>query len=432
MEVSEIIPFALGERNKGSLNQILGAFKALSELTGQSYDTDKLFLLPKNVSEVNDLKEAVFYTQFSDYNSFRNKIFEMADDYFQKNNFIPTVFVTVYNPTESLNAAEDADMLCRAVKEYYQQHRFGNIFTMVLTSCLYGYKYADLVNIPKHLMTLKSRIRLIRHKSLRKRALITVGTINNFEMKTVNDKHRQLLKLIAQDDDNPVVQKQIEKLRRYASTSKKAVLCLGGRVEGPEIVFGLNYARELLNETERLARCGYGIVFVNGPRTPNDVTDFLYENTLNSPNIIFQNSKKIAETDEERNPRNWRIYSGKYEDDFRALQKIGNIYPGILGFSNTLAVHTMDSYSGCETANAAIRTAISGQGLDIDPIIRYDCYNLQKLLCPKYAVNWNDFVEMACNMGVEPNDLHPQVLSNPRRVLAETCINRLNQQKKKK
>ena len=67
MEISEIIPFAMGERNKGSLNQILGAFKALSELTGQFYDTSKLFLLPPNVSDVNNLKEAIFHSQDSDY-----------------------------------------------------------------------------------------------------------------------------------------------------------------------------------------------------------------------------------------------------------------------------------------------------------------------------------------------------------------------------
>ena len=60
MEVSDIIPFALGERNRGFLNQILGAFKALSELTGQSYEVNKLFVLPEGVSDVNDLKEAIF------------------------------------------------------------------------------------------------------------------------------------------------------------------------------------------------------------------------------------------------------------------------------------------------------------------------------------------------------------------------------------
>ncbi len=432
MEVSDIIPFALGERNRGFLNQILGAFKALSELTGQSYEVNKLFVLPEGVSDVNDLKEAIFYSQYNDYTSFCDKIFELFDAYFKKCDFIPKVFVTVYNPTESRNAAEDADMLCRAVKEYYKQNNLGDIFTAVLTSRLYRYKYVDMINVPKHLMTLKSRLRLIQHKSLRKRVLITIGTINSFDMKNVNEKYRQLLKTIAKNDDNAIVQMQIDKLRNYKNITKKVVICLGGRVEGPEIVFGLNFARNLLNDAQKLVHYGYGIVFVNGPRTPNEVTDFLYERTLNSPNIIFQNCKRIASSDDERKPHSWRIYSGKYEEDFLCLQKIGNIYPGILGFNNTLAVHTMDSYSSCETANAAIRTAISGQGLDIDPVIRYDCYNLQKLLCPKYAINWNDFVDMACNMGIEPKNLSPQILSSPLRVFAETILNKLNKTKKTK
>lgn len=426
MESREIVPFALGERNKGYLNQILGAFKALADLTGQQYDSDRLFMLPENVSNVGDMKDAFFYSQFESYEAFRRKIFEMADAYFQKTNFIPKVFITVYNPTESRNAAEDSDMLCRAVKEYYKEHNLGNIFTAILTSRLHRYKYADMINVPKHLMTFRSRLRLLQHKGLRKRILITIGTINNFDQKTVNEKYRQLLKTIAKDDDNAVVQGQLEKLRKFKAADKKVVLCLGGRVEGTEIVFGLKYAQNLLNDAERLSRCGYGVVFVNGPRTPNDVTDFLYEKTRSNPNITFQNSKKIAADEEERSPKNWRIYSGKYEDDFRALQKIGNIYPGILGFGNTLAVHTMDSYSGCETANAAIRTAISGRGLDIDPVARYDCYNLQKLLCPKYAVDWDDFVKMACNLRIEPKNLTLQVLSSPLRIFAETVLNRLN------
>ncbi|MBQ8661084.1 MAG: hypothetical protein IJ482_02005, partial [Alphaproteobacteria bacterium] len=115
MESREIVPFALGERNKGDLNQILGAFKALADLTGQQYDSDRLFMLPENVSNVGDMKDAFFYSQFESYEAFRRKIFEMADAYFQKTNFIPKVFITVYNPTESRNAAEDSDMLCRAV-----------------------------------------------------------------------------------------------------------------------------------------------------------------------------------------------------------------------------------------------------------------------------------------------------------------------------
>ena len=90
-----------------------------------------------------------------------------------------------------------------------------------------------------------------------------------------------------------------------------------------------------------------------------------------------------------------------------------------------MVVHTLDSYSSCETTNAAIPTAISSKGLYVDPNIRYDCHNLQKLLCPKYAVDWDDFFTMAVNMNIEPQDLNPQVLSSPLRVFAETCLNRI-------
>ncbi len=58
--------------------------------------------------------------------------------------------------------------------------------------------------------------------------------------------------------------------------------------------------------------------------------------------------------------------------------------------------------------------------------MRYDCLNLQKLLCPKYAIDWDEFVNFACNMRIEPKDLKPQILSNPLRVFAETIVNRLN------
>ena len=174
-----------------------------------------------------------------------------------------------------------------------------------------------------------------------------------------------------------------------------------------------------------MAKNGFGVAFVNGPRTPNDVTDFLYEKSLQNPQIIFQNCKRIAKDDDERDPKYWRIYSGKHEDEFRKLQKLGNIYPGIIGFGNTLVVHSADTYASCETANAAIPTAIS-TGLYIDPKLRYDCINLFKLLCPKYAIDFDDFMYFACNMKIEPQDLRPQILSSPLRVFAETVINRLN------
>ena len=231
---------------------------------------------------------------------------------------------------------------------------------------------------------------------------------------------------------NSELKTTIQKLKDFCKSEKKVVFCLGGRVNGSEIIFDINYAAKLLSDAEKLARIGYNIIFCNGPRTPNDVTDYLYEKTLNNPKILFQNSKKIAEDDSARTSDSWRIYSGCNEEKFKVLEKIGNIYPGVLGFENTLVVHTFDSYSACETAGAAIPTAISSRGLYIDPVIRYDCHNLQKLLCPKYAIDWDDFVNLACNMKVEPKDLSPLILSSPLRVFAETCLNRIRTMGKKK
>ena len=107
------------------------------------------------------------------------------------------------------------------------------------------------------------------------------------------------------------------------------------------------------------------------------------------------------------------------------MKKIGNIYPGILGFDNLLAVHTMDSYAGCETANAAVNTAICSKGLYIDPDIRRDCYNMYQLLCPQYAIDWDEFIYFSQNMKVEPKDLQPKVLSSPLRVFAENVLNKM-------
>ncbi len=67
----------------------------------------------------------------------------------------------------------------------------------------------------------------------------------------------------------------------------------------------------------------------------------------------------IAESDEYRQPSKWLIYSGRNEDNFTKLAKIGNIYPAVLEIENTLVVHSFDSYSSCETANSGIPTAIS-------------------------------------------------------------------------
>jgi len=420
--------FALPTPNLGYHNQILGAFRALSDLTGLDYN-DQAFVLPKGIMKATDLKTSFFENKNEKYDGLKQRLFPLLDEYLKKSASIPHIFITVYDATDSKFSPENIDMVCRLVKEYYNQNKLGEVFTAILTSRVHKYKYIDLINVPKHMLTFRTRIRLLQDRNLKKKVLVTVGTINNFNRHNVLEKNQDLLKKLAGITGGENIQKQCEKLNQYISASKRVVFCLGGRVDGPEIVFDINYAKKLFNDALRLRRCGYYVAFVNGPRTPNDVVDFLYEKALGTENILFQNCKKVVKEEKERG--NWRVYSGKYEEQLGELEQLGNIYPGILGFENTLVVHSMDSYAGCETTNAALPTAISSKGLYIDPILRYDCHNLKELLCPKYAIDWDEFLNVADHMKVEPKDLHPQILSSPLRVFAEAVVNRINQKKTK-
>lgn len=429
MNNTDFNAFALATPHAGELAQIYGAFKALSDISGVTYDNNA-FLLPKGINDISDIKDTISYSKYASYEDFRRDIFEMLDIFMQKTSVIPQIFVLAYNQSDNKLAENNVDTMCRVVKEYYKEHKLGQIFTTVLTSRLHKYKFVDLINVPKHLLTFNSRIRLLRNQELKRKTLVTIGTINNFNRRTVNEKKQELLKKLELLKNDKWLAPLAVKLNNFIKTPKKIVFCLGGRVDGPEIVFDVNFAKKVYADAERLSQIGYGIVIVNGPRTPNDVTDYLYEQSQNNPLITFQNSKNIAETDDDRSPLRWRIYSGKNEAVFKELQKLGNIYPGILGFDNTLAVHTVDSFSSCETANAAIPTAICSEGIYIDRDVRYDCLNLKELLCPKYATDWDDFVRFARNMRIEPKDLNPQILSSPLRVFAETLLNKIQCQNK--
>lgn len=427
MTNQNMMPFAVAIPDVGFRNQIMGAFNALLSLTGSTENPEHLFVLPQGCSDIHDLKESLKLTRLNIYSEFKAELFSMLDNYFKGLKIIPRIFICVYNLTESKQPEYYIDMLCRAVKEYYKVRHLGNVFTTVLTSRMHSYKYVDLINVPKHLLTFTSRIRLLQNPELRKKVLITVGTINNFNIETVKEKFCLLQQSLEKIKNSCVPELEVlsQKYSAYVASAKKVVFCLGGRVDGMEIIFDVSYANRLYQSAERLAANGYGVIFVNGPRTPNSVIDFLYEKSLKHPSIIFQNCKRIADNGDDRVSSRWRIYSGRNEEVFKRQQELGNIYPGILGFPNTLVVHTADTYACCETAEAAIKTAVSANGIYVDPNVRYDCLNLYKLLCPKYVVDFDEFVQTACNMKVEPKDIHTEILSNPLRVFAETVIKRL-------
>ena len=422
--MENIIPFGLAPVDVGYRNQIIGAINSINNLTGNKFNLDDMLILPDNEKNYTEVKNTLYYSKFKNYRSFKKALFERIDTFMQNKTFVPHIFITAYNATESNDAGKDADKLCFAIKQYYKEHNLGKVMTVVLTSRYYKYKHADLINIPKHLMTLMIRIRLLKNLRLKNKVLVTTGTVHNLNIQTIKNKHEELKKNFKRLKKQVELEEIIKKFENYKDKQKKVVILLGGRVQGPEIEFNLEYAKKIFTNAQKLTKQGYGVVIVNGARTPNDVTDYLYKRSQKQKDIIFHNCKRIAQNKEDRDSTKWRIYSGKYEDEFNKLQAIGNIYPGIIGYPNTLVVHTKDSYSSCETACSSIPTSISSNGLHIDTQKRYDCQNLVDLMCPLYAIEFDEFVKKAQTEKLEPNDLKQHVLSNPLRVFAETIVNR--------
>ncbi len=121
MKNQTIIPFAFATIDNGYRNQILGAFRAILELTGEEYDIDNLFVLPKDCSHYNQVKPPLNATMFQSYKDFSDYMVELLDNFMEHSAIIPNVFITVYNATEIGIAGENADKMCRVVKDYYQK-----------------------------------------------------------------------------------------------------------------------------------------------------------------------------------------------------------------------------------------------------------------------------------------------------------------------
>ena len=301
-KITNLSAFAMGTPDLGYQNQLIGALTILHSSNAKAPAPEKCFLLPEGISQLSDMRLPCCFNHFSSYKKFKEQIFKMLDIYLNKKKTAPQIFITAYNMTESQTPEKNVDNLCKAVKEYYKEHQLGSVFTCVLTSKAHNYKYVDLINVPKHLLTFYTRLRLLQNKELRNKTLITVGTIHKFNADIVKTKKETLENTLAEkaNDKNKLVKAQIRKIKSYIKSRKHVTICLGGRVEGSEIVFDLNYARSLLEKCQTLSRQGYGVAIVNGPRTPNDVTEFLYEHTKDEPHIVFHNCKRIAANEQEQ------------------------------------------------------------------------------------------------------------------------------------
>lgn len=112
MNFQDLKAFALAPQNTGELNQLRGALKAISDLTANQEDIERDFLLPGSAVSASDVREDLYYSNFSSYDKFRKEIYRLLDKYFQTNNTVPKIFVTAY--TQGLNKLAQKMSICCA------------------------------------------------------------------------------------------------------------------------------------------------------------------------------------------------------------------------------------------------------------------------------------------------------------------------------
>lgn len=218
---------------------------------------------------------------FPDDISFQKAVNNTLDTYL-KDNPKPNVFVLPFNHGDMENAGKNTDALAGAVKEYYKNNNLGNVTTLVLTSAYFDYKNVDIANVPYHLMT-KEQANAVENNQtgMKCKVVPTLGVAGNLTKVRIN-----------QEANSPKFEKELAQFKNGKPT---AFFSLGGRVEGPEIKFTLKDAENLWKRAKEFQEKGFNVAFGNSPRTPTDVTDFLFEKCSEN-NIAFYNAKKLLKT----------------------------------------------------------------------------------------------------------------------------------------
>lgn len=310
---------------------------------------------------------------FNDDASFKKAVFSALDAYL-KSNAKPDVCVLPFNHGDMENAGKNTDLLAGTIKDYYKENNLGDVTTMVLTSAYYDYKNADIAHVPYHLMTEEQAKAVGEGKTGSACKIVpTLGVAGNLTKVRIN-----------QEANSP---KFADELKAFDNGKPTAFFSLGGRVEGPEIKFTMKDAENLWAKAKEFKDKGFNVAFSNSPRTPTDVTDFLFEKCSENK-MPFYNAKKIAKNAEEA--KDFRLYDGKYKQEFAAQsEKTGNIYPALLSVSD-IVIGTMDSFSyTSDTAALGIKTAVYAD-MEIDPAKRPDCHRLFQSCKDKYVLDLND------------------------------------------
>ena len=380
----------------GTNNQIRGiilegAKNEKIPVTRQEFlkDGEKLLHSENYISEI-DFKQAVDRTVAG----FCHKMKENGEQ-------APEFIVLPYNHASGKEENENVDLLSNYLKQAFAKN---NIFikTMVISSNVYNYKNVDLIHVGRHQITENDLKLLEKTPELNKRVVKTLGVPSNLSW------------LRIRQEANSPSKKSV--LQKY--DGKKTVLfSLGGKTDNNAIKFTLKDAESLFKSALKLKAAGYMVIFTNSPRTPNDVTDYLYEE-CRTFHMDFYNSKKIAENKAEAEA-NFRVYDGKHKKEFsQQAEQIGNIYPAVLNSCN-FVVNTHDSFSYTSDAAALGIPSVVYTGNEIDFDQRPDCRKLFEI-CEKegYAVSLDDAIKQL-NSGKKP---HTKTLSGVSEQLVQAMI----------
>ncbi len=125
MDYQGLRAFALATPNMGEHNQLMGALKAISDLTAGADNFEDFFLLPNGAETLSDVKDPLYFSAYKNFEVYYAEVAKLLDVFMAKTDIVPQIFVTAYTQGLNTAAAENVDMLCKAVKTYYKKNKLG-------------------------------------------------------------------------------------------------------------------------------------------------------------------------------------------------------------------------------------------------------------------------------------------------------------------
>lgn len=308
--------------------------------------------------------------------AFRKQLKASLDNLYTQHLEYPKLFVLPFiQGNAKLSFAYVAET-SKYIKEYYKHKGIPAPKTAVL-NCPYPSKenrclYIDVINVGEHMMSTSDRKDLANNQFLKDKIIITTGVPGS-----ITD---EVLKAEAQ--------KHADELKKFQDGKSVALFTIGGRDELNNVRFSIDDAKRIMTRAEEIRKQGWHVILTNSPRTPTDVTDYLYEEAQKK-DMHFYNAKTVIEPGKHfsaaEKDKNFRIYDGKYNDEFREqAAKIGNIYRAAISLvkNGGLYVSTMDSFSyTSDAAVLGIKTAVySGVSINRE---RLDCKRLYDICCKR-------------------------------------------------